>query len=600
MFCTPAFIDDAIMWECLTDSQSTNILRDHVRLTLCMDFSSEIAASKDEVVKTMESKLRVASQLVCTGGASVSDLHGHLMQLASLSFFVVPLLPKLRGALTDMDRPPLSSWVRYAATTTQLLTLCFRQQMERTNSVEDLVKTLSPTVPVSDQSRRSDDVFKVVEGLKQHLTVTDDVHVAGSLLDILAILGCTKSAVLDIVLKASNEVIRKAFAKSSLPTSIATLPYSVSVLTQSLKAPAKAMATIRKALDTTVCRRSAGPGRPTDGSYWVYRYPLLHQFGLLVQDRSSSLQVEAFQNELSIEMESVLDWTETRSQLKLVKEADTPSPFKRSKKYASSIQGLTATTVADFFETSLHMSVGIIAIYPPAFVTSQQTTALSPYRRLEAVFRSFHRLTHMYAKYYRHFPRRTASAMYGSIRSMFDLIEVQINRCADWRSSCPLPKPDATYDPGSLVFLGQLVQSCRELIVDCVDKVIQIWNEDKVPQITSKGQALQQGMGRFCQTLDEICSAHGLSAEDDRVDGGEKNAQHKRRRVAVPPVLYHNRQTEKKETDDMDGDFVQDSGMEDNDVEDESFVQWGQVRRNQGTDEDSLSSMEEITIQRVS
>jgi hypothetical protein len=612
IFCTSKFIDDVILWECLTDSRSNDIIRSHVKRSV---ETETIGADDDDVAKTLESKSRAVWQLVCTGGSSAVNLYEHLQQLSSLIYFLVPMLPNLRKALHDKSRPSLSAWVQFTATSAQLLTLCLRQQVEKTNSVETLVTILSPSLSIAGEEGQSNDVESIVKGLEQLLCTVDDVYIASTLLDLLAIFGNAETSILETVVTAGDIAIRRSFAKPCLTTRIEILPYSVSLLSRSLKAPARAIELIREALDSTVCRRSAGRGRWTDTSvisYWAYRYPLLHQFGLLVRDRSSSVGIESFQNELSIEIESVLDCMDRKSgsSKKARGSSDSGIPeVRRPKNYQSTIRGLVDTTFSDFYETSLHISVGIIALYPPA---SKQVAPLSPYRRLETFLRSFHRLVHIYATYYRHFPRRMVSILYSSARTLFDLIEVQINRCVDWRSSCQLPQADATYDPGSLVYLERLVKSCRKLIVGSLSKVVKRWNADSIQQTKTKGKALEQWMGRFIQNIDDICSAHGLSSEDDDLQAATSQtpSANKKRRMGTISSNQGEEQSQSSSEggiEDMDEDYISEDADEDEeDMEEDEHDNFDEEEEEdegsydeEDEEESAVDSDDAISIQRI-
>ena len=110
-------------------------MKNHVRFVLSLlGASAEYKPSGDEVSRVLRSRSKIAAQLLFCGGLSSLEHREHVTRLASFTFFVLPLLPKLRGVLSAMDSPPLDAWIRHAALLIQLLTLCFTRDAEQATS----------------------------------------------------------------------------------------------------------------------------------------------------------------------------------------------------------------------------------------------------------------------------------------------------------------------------------------------------------------------------------------------------------------------------------------------------------------------------------
>ena len=565
---------------------------------LSISSPSKRGASTKVIEATLNSKLRTASQLVCSSGCSLSmEQQDYVCRLASFTFFLVPLLPRLRGALSDMDSPPLNSWVRYSAIGIQLITLCFMREAERCPDPSLSVKGICLAM-FQDDPRKELDICDVVGELGQILSTADDVHVVNGLMEMLSVLGSLFDGTLEAVSRASSESLRKSLTSSGVTTSVSELPYSLMIISKVLKAPTNYMPIIRRTLDATLCRKPKSRNGVAD-TFWVHRYSLLRHFALLVQNRSSEAGVEDFLENLLGQIESALEWMDKQSRRRTRsrgKESSKRSPKRR----ISSFPSLTATTFAEFFEASLHMSLGAALMYPPASSPGPEgISVVTPYSRFEAFMNCFHRLAAVYVNYFCHFPRKTVGALYTSSKHVLDVVTVQISRCADWRSCYHLPKSDAAHDPGSLVYFKQLIVSCRTLIVGGLEKIAKVWTEDKAAQVESKGRALEQGISRFNQTLDDISSSNGLSfgEKDEENLSAEWSTNNKRQRVESPVANLQQRVNDDMEIDQVNEDDA--NNMEADDDEDGSFGAAGDWGGGACLDDDSVSSAEAITIHRT-
>eukprot|EP00977_Amphora_coffeiformis_P006325 scaffold1352_cov180-Amphora_coffeaeformis.AAC.15 len=488
-----------------------------------------------------------------------------------------------------MDSPPLESWIRHAAVSIQLLTLCFVREIEHSRDTVFIVQAISSSI-IPDKSS-IDSLPRVIDNLQQNLSAADDVHVANGLLDMLSILGSQNHKVLQSATVASTEAIHKAFTNSGETTNVSELPYPLSVLTKSLKGPANALSTFRKSLETTLCRTPTPRTRTTD-TFWVYRYSLLRHFGLMIQNGASSSELESFYTGLSFEIESILDWL-SRKSLTATTTIGTSSVVKGlAKRPVSSFPSLTANNFADFFETVLHMVVGALVLYPPVTVAKRDGVYGYPYRQLEMFLRHFYSLSLLFTKYFAYFPRKTVGVVYSTVRQLMDVAILQLHRCVDWRRSFQIPKCGIGQqnDPGSLRYLGQVVQSFRELIVGGLSKVAEVWTTDKAPQVASKGKNLKLWIDRFSATLEEVSNRHRLSVVEE--DTSSAWVESKRRRVGNLTSPSQGEGTNYMETEGIDEDYM--DGSEDDD--DESFGAAGEWGNKNCTDDDSVDSAEPITI----
>ena len=595
LFYTTNYIDREVLWESLADQRSIELLKAHLRFLLSISSPTERRPSTDEVADVIHTRCKVASQLLYSSCSSGLGPREFVTRLASFTFFVVPLLPKLRGALTAMDSPPLEAWIRYAAVSIQLLTLCFAREIEYSSDTAFMVRAISSSILPDIPSPGS--LPKVIDSLQQILSAADDVHVANGLLDMLSILGSQNHKVLQSVTLASTEAIHKAFTNSGETTNVTELPYSVSVLTKSLKGPANALPTFRKSLETTLCR-TPSPRTRTIDTFWVHRYSLLRHFGLLVQNGVSTSELESFYTGLSFEIESILDWVSRKSQTHSVKRGIASDVKQLPKRPVCSFPSLTANNFAEFFETVLHMIVGALVLYPPVTVTDKNGVSGYPYQKLEMFLRHFYSLSLLFTKYFAQFPRKIVGVMYSTVRQLMDVAILQLNRCADWRRSFQMPKGGIGQqnDPGSLRFLGQLVKSFRELIVGGLSKIAEVWTADKAPQVTSKGKNLVLLIDRFSSALEDVSLRHRLSHVEEATSSAW--VESKRRRVGDHLSSSQGECTNYKETELFDEDYM--DGSEDNDNEeddDESFGAAGEWGNNKNrTDDDSVDSAEPITI----
>lgn len=576
-------MDDEILWEVLSDDRGSCLLRDYLGVVLSPSLSVKIEASDSEVLSTLQSKSRIALQLVNSGGSCVN--RDHIVQFASFSFSLLKFLPGLRGALSDMDSPSLSSWVSLAATTVQLLTLWLEREVEQSSRLDFVMSTFSPLVAPGDM-RGENGIHGFIDGLQKILQTSDDVHVSNGLLEMLSIVCTTNRDLAAHGIKASSEALRTTRLNSGMTTNTSLLPFSLVRVTKAFKAPTNALPTLRKSLEASVCRALSPRSRIPD-PFSVYRFSLLRHFGLLMLDRSSSAEMEGFLGELIKAVESVLKWLSRQSK----QHRKQPSPTKTSKKVSSPFPNLKASNFAEFFDAIVHMTIGAIILYPPVSKGSQAARSSSPYHRLEGFFDIFLRLTQVYTENYAQFPRQSVATWYMSSRVLMDATSVQLGRCAEWRSSQQLPKTTSSHDPGSLQLLGRLIRSCYTTVGEGLYMIAETWGNDKTAQVASKGAALKQWVDRFSNGLEEISSVHALPDTGGSPAAGFGS---KRRRVATSKDATAG---DGMDIDDADEDFVGEESEDDDG--DDSFGAAGAWGNDASADEDSVSSVRAITIHRT-
>ena len=594
LFASSHFINDRILWECLTDARDDELLKNHLRVLLSMSPPSSCKTSNQEIQVALDAKLRIASQLVCSKGPAVSaDLQMHVSRLASFVFFLLPVLRRLRGALSEMDSPPIDLWTRYAAVAIQLLTLCCTRDADGHRDSMMSVKTFDLAICQDDQ--REHTISDVVGRLTKIISESDDVHVANNLMEMLSTLGIGFGGVLDDIEEASSEFLRKSLANSGVITNISELPFALIVASKTLKAPTSSLPTLRKALDATLYRMPNSRSRLLD-HFWVQRFSLLRHFGLLVQKRSSTrVDLDGFLEILSSEIEYVLFGMENqcrRSSRFRRKMSSEKSPKRTS---PPSFPTMNTGNVADFLETSLHMALGATALYPPAFPPGPEGNSFSPYSRLEFFLHAFNRLALLYVKYFCHFPRKFVGALYIAARHMLEVAIVQVNRSADWRSSYKLPKPGSNYDPGSLEHFKQLIHSCRTSLVDGFRKIVKLWVESDTANVVAKGKALEQLIRRFDQTLDDMSSSRGLSLDGAAGQNTTGDCKERKRR-RVESAAESLERIEMNEMVSLNGEPPNEHEIQDDGESFGASGDWG--GNNSYMDDDSISSAEAITIHR--
>lgn len=593
VFSTSFFIDDEILWECITDAGDDEMLKNHLNYLLSISSPSKRTSSTHEIEAMLTSKLRIASQLVSSGRSYFSSaLQNYLLRLTSFTFFLVPLLPRLRGALSEMDSPPLSLWVRYSAVAIQILTLYFIRAGDHCDDALFHLESLASVI-VQDEQEKKHSMHDVVGRVGQILSTVDDAHIANGLMEFLSILGNLFNGLRESVAETSAESLGKSLASGGAMTTGSGLPYSLNIASKTIKAPANSLPIIRKALDVTLCRRPSSRDGAFD-AFWVHRYALLRHFGLLVmQSRSSEYELDSFLEKLVNEVESTLEIMGEKSRHSS-RNRSKASSEKSPKRRTSCFPFLTASNVADFFEVCLHMSLGGTVMFPPASSRGGDDTSFSPYTRFEVFLNCFHRLMGVYFNHFSLFPRKSVVAVHITAKQVLDIASVQIKRCADWRSSYRLPRSGSLHDPGSLVYFKTLIASCRSLLVDDLAKIAKVWIEDKASQAVSKGRSLEQWISRFKQTLDDISSSNGLSCDEtQRGNVGVDWSENKRRRVGLPSDQLKYSETE---IDKLNGDTTNGAEVHD---EDESFGAAGDWGGGSCMDDDSISSAEAITIHKT-
>jgi hypothetical protein len=596
LFSTSVFVNDEILWESLSEDSSTTQVQDHISSLLSTSPPSKRGTASENgsaVATIVESKLRIASQLVDSTSSKLSGhvSESHLERVTTFTLFLVRLLPKLRRVLSDMDAPPLSSWNRLSATCLQLVTLCFEQGRKNTEPSSFCLRMLSRSFVTNESAQ---------DGLVQVLLEADDIHISNGVLDLLSIVCYDPKGFPLKLTEASSSSLRKCYTNSGVPASATELPFALSTAVNSFKAPSKSFQPLRKSLDTTVVRTTNRKGNSLD-SFAVYRYALLLHFGLLVQGRSKSEIVEDNLSEMTEQLERILQWMRNKSK-KMTRSSAGSSSEKKIARHVSSIPCLTASNFADFFETTIHMVIAALVLFPP----TESAASGSPYHHLQTILRIWERLAGLYVDFQSCFPRKSVAAWYSASRQIMDATLVQVDRCSDWRSSQPLPKATATHDLGSLVYLGRLVRVCQTAVRDSLTKVSASWSEDGATQVVAKGKALQGWIDRFGQSLEEVVTTHGLSEEDGAAASPAAWIEKKRRRTLSSRLLEEEDIANDEEdiaNDDEDEDYSDKNAPSDDGSGDESFGvagAWGNGEADMDEDSVESNSLPEITIHRAS
>jgi hypothetical protein len=546
-FTSSQFIDERILWECLNNSSHDALLR---RNLMALASSGSMYASGDASQFSLVLALNERLVLHLSSSCSRSEplFLRNMANAISTTLFLVEALPKIRSktSVFSMDIP-LSSIDKLAHSYLDLavasLARCLDMGMENTGTPEGKT-TQSCLEAVADVLLNEENTLQkcaiVFERITSLLHDVDDFPIAGGLLDIMFLLASSSGdeVLMNRVVDASFFVLQMRYTQTEpCSCSSSKVPYPVAEASRRLQVASDAQQTLHIALDLTVAKS-------TSGCFGVHRFNLMRHFGLLVGSHFDML--EEHLHHFIVELESLVESIGSAKQQGMVDDtnstepsrhpqpaasspdakADSPSSRSKSRKStppsrskskktaSSSIACLDKDTFADFFEAALDMSVACCILLPPATKSIEESSRpCGPYFRLGSAAQFFRRLVKIYADDFAAFPRKSIMLVFQACRQMLTVMVSQLDQCVEWRNAQHLPKTslELAYDPGSMRYLGDLLDVLATCVVGSLFSLCQTWqNQSCNSQVLSKAKALRQLAEKTRRVLVNVALAHKL------------------------------------------------------------------------------------------
>ncbi len=548
-FSSSQFIDERILWECLHNRSHDGLLRRNL-MSLASSGSMSASGDASQFSLVLDLNERLVLHLSSSSSRPEPFLLQYVANTVSTTLFLVETLPKIRRktSVFSMDIP-LSSIDKLAHSYLNLAVTSLARYLDmgvgNTGTPEGKL-TRSCLEAVADVLQNEENTLQKCDHVFERITAllhdVDDFPIAGGLLDIMFLLASSSGdeGWMAKVVEASFVALHMRYTQTDTCSCSSKLPYAVAEVSRRLQASSDAQQTLHIALDLTIAKCS-GTRCMSSGCFGIHRFNLMRHFGLLFVSQFEML--EEHLNHFIVELESLVDSigsakeqdrVEKRNSTESSKgktlsiniKADSPSCRSKSRKSVSpsrSKSKKTATSAiacldkdrfADFFEAILDMSVASCILLPPATKSVEESSRpCGPYFRFGAAAQFFRRLIKIYSDGFAGFPRKSILLVFQACRQMLDVMASQLDQCVEWRNSQPLPKTSLTitYDPGSMRYLGDLLDVLATCVVGSLFSLCQTWqNQSSVAHVLSKAKALRQLAEKARRALVNVALAHKL------------------------------------------------------------------------------------------
>jgi hypothetical protein len=373
---------------------------------------------------------------------------------------------------------------------------------------------------VSTKYSNSSSVEAICDRILERLGTADDALVANRLLEILSILALNeKSRFTERLNQASWSSLHTIYAKAPTGRFEAELPYAFRLQTHRFRSQAasKELQLLQRALDATILK-SANDAALGDMDFLLFRHGLMRHWGLLTHSTLTLSQLESHLSRLVSELGSFLENLERMvdNNCEDEKKDSDDLQLKEARPGVSSIPGLTAVTFVDFFELLLHMTVGAIAVAPPATKMASKKEECGAYYHLDNMVRLFSSLIDIYQKRILVFPRKVTSKVSHACRHMLSVSISQLHRCVDWRNSQPLLSREQreanSYDAGAMKHFQTLLDSVAANTAGRILSLCEFWqSKEGASQYVSKSTTLSHAAEKAARTMKTVASAHNLT-----------------------------------------------------------------------------------------